>query len=86
MKIFGKLCNRIDTNAGKEKFMKFYDIDPYQYVFEYELFHVTRIFPKQFKYVAFLESDSKPRQVFVLEDEEHLMVYNDIESEIFNTD
>lgn len=86
MKIFGKLCNRIDTKEGKEKFIHFYNIDPYQYIFEYELFNVNRIFPNKFKYIAFLESDSEPRQVFVLEKEEHLMVYNDIESEIFNTD
>ena len=86
MKIIGKLCDRIDTLEGKEEFQKLYDLDPYQYIFEHELFHISRLFESDYKYIVFLESDAQPRQVFYLEPEEHIMVYNDIEDEIFNTD
>lgn len=86
MKIIGKLCDRIDTIEGKEAFKESFDLDPYQYFFEYEPFHITRLFEDNYKYLVFLEYDADPRQVFYIEPGEHIMVYNDIESEIFNTD
>ena len=58
---------------------------PNKFVYKF-LFVFLYDFSNKFKYIAFLESDAEPRQVFFLEKEEHLMVYNDIESEIFNTD
>jgi hypothetical protein len=86
MKIFGKCCERIDSDQDKLNFKKMYSLDPYQFIFDHELFNITRIFPNKFRYIAFLEYDASPRQVFVLDDDEHLMVYNDIKGEIFNTD
>lgn len=86
MKIIGRLCDRIDTVEGKAEFTSTYDIEPFEYVFEYELFHISRLFAPEYEYIAFLEYDGEPRQVFYLEPGEHIMVYNTIEGEIFNTD
>lgn len=86
MQIIGRLCDRVDTVEGIKSFIESYDVDPYKYIFEREIFNVSRIFEKEYKYLAFLEYDGDARQVFYLEPEEHIMVYNDIEGEIFNTD
>lgn len=86
MKIIGRLCDRIDTIEGRAEFKSTYNIDPFEYVFEYELFNISRLFAPKYQYLAFLEYDGVPRQVFYLEPEEHIMVYNTIPGEIFNTD
>lgn len=86
MKIVGNLCDRIDTTEGRSEFKSMYDIDPFEYAFNYELFNISRIFPKQYQYLAFLEYDGSARQIFYIEPNEHIMVYNTIAGEIFNTD
>ncbi len=86
MQIIGRLCDRIDTVEGKKEFIDSYDIDPYQYVFEYELFNISRLFSSEYQYLVFMEYDGEPRQVFYIEPSEHIMVYNTISGEIFNTD
>lgn len=48
MRIIGKLCSRVDTIDGKKEFTDFYNIDPYQYIFEYELFHVSHLMENEF--------------------------------------
>lgn len=86
MKIVGKLCDRIDTIEGKEAFKANYDIEPFEFLFENEIFNISRLFSPTYEYIVFLEYDAVPRQVFYIEPKEHIMVYNDIVGEIFNTD
>lgn len=86
MKIIGRRCDRVDTLEGRKTFKDNYKVDPFEYIFEHQLFNMSTISQKQYQYLVFLESDAEPVQVFYLEPGEHLTVYNDIEDEIFNTD
>lgn len=86
MRIIGRLCDRVDTVEGKESFKESYDVDPFEYIFDRQIFNTSYLPEKEYKYLVFLESDADPRQVFYLEPGEHLTVYNDIEGEIFKTD
>lgn len=86
MRIIGRLCDRVDTVEGREGFKELYDTDPFEFIFDRQLFHSSNLSEKEYKYLVFLESDADVRQVFYLEPGEHLTVYNDIDDEIFNTD
>lgn len=86
MRIIGRLCERVDTVEGRASFKESYDVDPFEYIFERQIFNTSYLPEKEYKYLVFLEYDAEPRQVFYLEPGEHFTVYNDIEGEIFNTD
>lgn len=86
MKIIGRLCDRVDNIEGRKNFKESYDLDPFEFIFEQQLFHTSNLFESEYKYLVFLEYDADPRQVFYIEPGEHLTVYNDIEGKIFNTD
>lgn len=90
MYIYGPNWNdRVDTEEGAKKFQDLYDMSHYQMIVDYEVFHITRVYPKQYKHIAFIESDGEVNCVFTLKDEEHLMVYSDGcmgDEAVFNTD
>ncbi len=86
MKMIGESFWRIDTHEGAKEFLEQYDISPYQYIFEHENFHITRIFPENYQFIALLDWEGKPENILYLEEKDHLMVYNTIEGEIFNSD
>lgn len=86
MRIIGRLCDRVDNLEGRKEFKESYETDPFEFIFDRQLFHTSTLSEKEYKYLVFLESDADVRQVFYLEPGEHLTVYNDIDGEIFNTD
>ena len=86
MRILGKHCQRVDTQEGNLKFQEMYTDDPYKFIFEHELFNISRIFNDTYQYIVFLGYEATPNQIFYIEDDEHLMIYNDIDGAIFNTD
>ncbi|MNJ90399.1 hypothetical protein D3C87_79950 [compost metagenome] len=81
--------NRVDTEEGAKKFEDLYEMSHYKMMVEYEVFHITRVFPKQYQHIAFVESDGDVNCVYTLKENEHLMVYSDGcmgDDAVFNTD
>lgn len=87
MNIIGNWLDRVDTPEGKEGYIKTYGHCPFETIVNHELFHLTRIFPDKYRFLAILEYDGEISQIFALEDNEHLMVYSaGACGGIFNTD
>ena len=76
MRILGKHCQRVDTQEGNLKFQEMYTDDPYKFIFEHELFNISRIFNDTYQYIVFLGYESTPNQIFYIEEDEHLMIWN----------
>lgn len=78
---------RVDTEEGLKQFEDLYEQSPYKIIVEHEVFNITRIFPDEYRHVAFIEGDGEVNCVFTLKDNEHLMVYSGVGGgSIFNTD
>jgi hypothetical protein len=89
MKIIGKWLPRVDTPEGREQFKKKYSVDYYEYMIEHEVTSIKRLFYKNCKFIVILESDNTFNQVFVLEEQDHVMVYSEgclNDKFYFNTD
>lgn len=89
MKIIGNWLTDLNDPAGKKYFEQMYKRTWQDLLIDYEVFNVAKLSSPLVKHIVFLEHDGSVNQIFVLEENDHVIVYSGCGGEkgrYFNTD
>jgi hypothetical protein len=87
MQVIGKKLMRIDTDKGQKDYLYFYENSCWENIVSGDYETIKKTLTDTFKYVVVMDYPDSIEQIFVLEDDDILIIYSEARCDgLFNTD
>jgi hypothetical protein len=87
MQVIGKKLMRIDTDKGQKDYLYFYENSCWENIVSGDYETIKKTLTDNFKYVVVMDYPDSIEQIFVLEDDDVLIIYSEARCDgLFNTD